>query len=115
MYLLQELSMELNLRIYWVDRRLQVGPYFEVYPNNTYMNANPALLSKIWTPDVYTGRSTFKNKNRTNFIFISVFKLNFFSEKSGNFLLVNLKVISKSLFSSDCVRITGQNFGIADY
>jgi hypothetical protein len=49
--------MELNLRIYWVDRRLQVGPYFEVYPNNTYMNANPALLNKIWTPDVYTGRS----------------------------------------------------------
>ncbi|XP_059472160.1 glycine receptor subunit alphaZ1-like [Neocloeon triangulifer] len=50
----QELSMELNLRIYWVDQRLQVGPYFEAFPNNTYMNANPALLNKIWIPDVYT-------------------------------------------------------------
>ncbi|XP_065341022.1 glycine receptor subunit alphaZ1-like [Cloeon dipterum] len=50
----QELSMELNLRIYWVDKRLEVGPYFEAFPNSTYMNANPAILSKIWMPDVYT-------------------------------------------------------------
>lgn len=65
--------MELNLRIYWVDKRLQVGPYFEAFPNNTYMNANPALLSKIWNPDVYTGKphSIIRKNNVTRASFLN--------------------------------------------
>jgi hypothetical protein len=59
--------MELNLRIYWVDTRLRVEPYFETYPNNTYMNANPAMLTNIWIPDVYTGKHKL-------FIYICVFR-----------------------------------------
>ncbi|KAF4513867.1 UNVERIFIED_CONTAM: hypothetical protein B566_EDAN017194 [Ephemera danica] len=59
----QELSMELNLRIYWVDKRLKVSQYFDAYPNATYMNANPALLTKIWIPDVYTDKQEGKVSN----------------------------------------------------
>ncbi|XP_046397112.1 glycine receptor subunit alpha-4-like [Ischnura elegans] len=48
----QELSVEMNLRIYWRDTRLSTP---DLGNQSSYVSVNPTiLLSKIWVPDVYT-------------------------------------------------------------
>ncbi|XP_071450137.1 glycine receptor subunit alpha-2-like [Hetaerina americana] len=55
----QMLSIEMNLRIYWQDIRLQNGTdaLFENeigYSLHNYISFNSEILSKIWVPDIYT-------------------------------------------------------------
>jgi hypothetical protein len=50
----EELSLEMNLRIYWKDTRLS---HLADRSGNKFIVLNPKLVEKIWIPDIFIGNT----------------------------------------------------------
>jgi hypothetical protein len=51
----QELTLELNLQMYWKDARLS---HLADKVGNKFIVLNPVLLNQIWHPDIFLGKFT---------------------------------------------------------